>query len=59
MPETFTWDVPENVPAGEIVITATVYYSKLVSSVAKYLGVPAEEAAPVEICREVVRVTVS
>ena len=28
-------------------MTATVWYSKLVSSVAEYMGVPAEEAEPV------------
>jgi hypothetical protein len=59
VPETFTWTVPDTVPAGELVITGTVYYSRLVSSVAKHLGVPAEEAEPVEVCREVVRITVS
>ena len=59
VPETFTWIVPETVPAGEVVITATVHYAKIVSSVAEFLGVPAEEAEPVEVCREVVRVRVS
>ncbi|MBZ0268660.1 hypothetical protein K8I85_10930 [bacterium] len=59
VPETFTWAVPETVPVGEVVIAATVYYSKLVSSVAEFLGIPAEEAEPVEICRELVRITIS
>jgi hypothetical protein len=45
--ETFTWSLPENLPPGTVTVTATVWYSKLVSSVAEYLGVPAEEAVPV------------
>jgi hypothetical protein len=40
--ETFTWSVPEAAP-GELQLTATVYYSLIVQSVADYLKVPAEE----------------
>ena len=35
--------------AGPVTVTATVWYSKIVSSVADYLGVPAEEAEAVEM----------
>jgi len=45
--ETFTWKLPAEVAAGEVVVTARVYYSRLVSSVAEYMGVPEEEAEPV------------
>jgi hypothetical protein len=45
--ETFTWALPDDLPAGTVTVTATVWYSKLVSSVAAYMGVPAEEAEPV------------
>jgi len=59
IPETFTWKLPADLPAGELVITATVYYSKLVPSVGEYLGVPAEESEPLEVCREEIRIGVS
>jgi hypothetical protein len=45
--ETFTWTLPDGLASGDLTVTATVWYSKLVSSVADYLGVPAEEAVPV------------
>jgi nitrate/TMAO reductase-like tetraheme cytochrome c subunit len=47
--ETFTWTLPENLPEGTLEITATVWYSRLVSSVAEYLGIPAEESEPVKM----------
>ena len=47
--ETFTWALPEDLPAGRLTVTATVWYSKLVSSVAEYMGVPAEEAEPIKM----------
>jgi hypothetical protein len=47
--ETFTWRLPGDLPAGKVVVTATVYYSRLVSSVAEYLNVPREESQPVTI----------
>jgi hypothetical protein len=47
--ETFTWKLPNDLPAGTVTVTATVWYSRLVSSVAAYMGVPAEEAAPVKM----------
>jgi len=45
--ETFTWVVPDDVPEGPITVTAEVYYSRLVSSVADFLNVPAEEYEPI------------
>lgn len=45
--ETFSWTLPEDLPPGTVTVTAKVWYSRLVSSVAEYMGVPAEESAPV------------
>lgn len=47
--ETYTWTLPEEIPEGPVSVTARVYYSRLVSSVARYLQVPDEEWQPVEI----------
>jgi hypothetical protein len=47
--ETFSWKLPESIPEGKVEVTAKVYYSRLVSSVAEYLGVPDEEWEPVLI----------
>jgi hypothetical protein len=38
-------------PEGEVTVTATVWYARIVSSVAEHLGVPAEEAEPVLMSR--------
>jgi len=45
--ETYTWNVPADVSPGKVEVVARVYYSRLVSSVAEYLGVPREESVPV------------
>jgi len=47
--ETFTWTLPADVAPGPVTVTAEVWYSRLVSSVAEYLGVPREESEPVRI----------
>ncbi len=47
--ETFTWKLPEGVPEGDVQVTATVWYSRLPSSVARFLGVPDDEWAPVKM----------
>ncbi|HPW55220.1 MAG: hypothetical protein KA072_02850 [Thermoanaerobaculaceae bacterium] len=47
--ETFTWKLPQDTPPGPVTVTATVYYSRLVSSVGEFLHVPAEEWEPVQI----------
>jgi len=49
--ETYTWALPDEVREGPVTVTATVYYSRLVSSVAEFLGVPQEEWEPVQISR--------
>jgi nitrate/TMAO reductase-like tetraheme cytochrome c subunit len=48
--ETFTWSPPD-LPPGPVKVVATVWYSRLVSSVAEYLKVPREEWEPVQIGR--------
>ncbi len=45
--ETYTWKLPQDLPPGPVVVTATVWYSRLVSSVAEYLEVPREESLPI------------
>ena len=47
--ETFTWDLPKDMAPGPVEVTAEVWYSRLVSSVAEYLGVPAEESEAVRM----------
>ena len=41
--ETFTWKLPQDLPTGKVTVTARIYYSRLVSSVAEYMKVPADE----------------
>lgn len=45
--ETFTWALPDDIATGPATVTARVHYSRLVSSVAAFLGVPREESKPV------------
>jgi hypothetical protein len=47
--ETYLLSPREELPPGPVTITATVWYSRLVSSVAAFMKVPAEEYAPVLI----------
>jgi len=47
--ETYTWQLPGRMPAGTLTVTATIYYSRLVSSVAEYLHVPEEEWRPITV----------
>jgi hypothetical protein len=44
--ETFTWQLPQDVAAGDMRITATVYMTLVVSSVVDYMGLPPEEKEP-------------
>lgn len=44
--ETYTWTVPETATEGTVVVRARIRYSRLVSSVAELLEVPAEESEP-------------
>ena len=47
--ETYTWRLPSTLPPGPVTVTAEVFYSRLVSSVAEFLKVPREESEPVRI----------
>ncbi|HMA62979.1 MAG TPA: multiheme c-type cytochrome [bacterium] len=42
--ETFTWPMPRDIAFGEVEVTATLNYQKLVRPVAEYLDVPEEES---------------
>lgn len=55
--ETFSWSPPD-LPPGPVTVTATVYYSRLVSSVAEHLKVPREEWEPVLVSSHVTTFTV-
>jgi len=46
--ETYTFEIPYEITPGKVTVTATLYYSKLVSSVAELMGVP-EEADPIVV----------
>lgn len=45
--ETFSWTLPKDIASGPVSVRAEIWYSRLVASVAKYLGVPDEEVTPV------------
>jgi hypothetical protein len=47
--ETFTWKLPPDIAPGPVTVTARVYYSRLVSSVAEYMKVPPEESKPEKV----------
>lgn len=49
--ETFNWTLPDDIAPGPVTITAEVWYSRLVSSVAEHLQVPREESQPVLVNR--------
>jgi len=57
--ETFTWRLPAGVADGEVTVTATVWYSRVGSSVAEFLKIPAEEVQPVMMSRHGTRFTVT
>lgn len=42
--ETCTWQLPDTIAAGLLVVRATLNYQKLPTPIAQFLGVPAEEA---------------
>ena len=56
--ETFMLSPREDLPPGQVTITATIWYSRLVSSVAEFMKVPAEEYQPVLINTHVSTFTV-
>ncbi len=47
--ETFTWQLPEDIALGKVLVQAELNYQKLVKPVADYLGVPAEESVVILI----------
>ncbi len=47
--ETYTWTIPEEIPAGKVKIEAKIKYRLLVKSVAEFLGVPPDEYETKEI----------
>lgn len=47
--ETFTWQLPDDIPAGKITFKAQLNYQLLVKPVADFLKVPAEESEIVPI----------
>lgn len=57
--ESFTWTLPADLPAGPVTVTATVWYSLLVDSVGRHLGVPAEEYQPVKVGEHATRFAVT
>jgi hypothetical protein len=58
MNETFTWTLPNDLAAGDVTVEATVYYSRLVSSVGEFLEVPEEEWEPIRVGSHSTRMTV-
>ena len=52
VPETITWILPADLPRRDLLVTAAVFYARLVSSVADFPEVPAEEYAAVQMRSE-------
>jgi hypothetical protein len=44
--ETYTWNIPDDVPEGMVTVAATMYYGKLVKPVGDFLKVPGDETEP-------------
>ena len=47
--ETFTWTVPDRAVPGPMTVKATLFYQLLPLPIVEFLGVPKEEAFPVEV----------
>jgi hypothetical protein len=47
--ETFTWTIPNDAAPGPMTVRAALFYQKLPTPVAEFLGVPKEEAEPLEV----------
>ncbi|MDI6804719.1 MAG: multiheme c-type cytochrome [Bacteroidota bacterium] len=47
--ETFTWTIPNDAAPGPMTVRAALYYQKLPTPVAEFLGVPKEESDPLEV----------
>jgi len=57
--ETLRWRIPEDVSPGPADLTATVWYSKLVPSVGRFLGVPESELEAVRVNKASIQVEVT
>ncbi len=47
--ESYTWTLPEGVAPGPLVVTASVWYARVPGDVARFLGIPQDESAPVKM----------
>jgi hypothetical protein len=47
--ETYTWNIPDEIPLGTVKVKASLYYRKLPVPIQKYLEVPEEESQAVLI----------
>ena len=47
--ETYTWNLPDDMPEGMVKVTASMYYRKLVKPVGDYLKVPDDETEAILI----------
>ncbi len=47
--ETYTWNLPDDLPEGMVTVRADLYYRKLVKPVGDFLGVPEEETETILI----------
>lgn len=56
--ETFTFSLPFEVAPGELKVTATLNYQKLVKPVADFLGVPADESEIIKVNQHHTTITV-
>lgn len=56
--ETLTFNLPNDVAPGKMKITATLYYQRLVPSVARFLNVPEEEYETIKVNEHTTYVTV-
>ncbi len=56
--ETYTWKVPNHVPAGPLTLKAELFYGEVPSSVGEYLGLPEGEYAPIPVNAATVRIEV-
>ena len=45
--ETYTWELPDDIPEGKVIFRAEMFYQRLVKPVADFLGVPEDETEPI------------
>ena len=56
--ETFTWQLPDTIAPGPLVVKATLNYQKLPTPIVEFLEVPAEEAQVIEMNSHQTNITV-